>query len=207
MRKPQFTLACDVDQVVADLYPEWLRRYNLEYGDSLQPSDIKGWGIDTFVKPECGKSIFKYLQDKTLYDNVKPISGALECIQLLRENDIRVAFVTSSNSYMAGRKLHWLADHKFLTLFQGHSSYDFVECMDKSLIRADALIDDYWGNLEKFVGEKILMNEHHNQEMLLRDGYYRAFGWPDAASHILHLKVGIPNQQRTPLQARLLDGK
>ena len=51
----------DIDSTIADMMPVWLEMYNNDYGDRLEPEDITGWSIHTFVKHECGKKIYSYL--------------------------------------------------------------------------------------------------------------------------------------------------
>ena len=60
----QLLIGVDVDEVVADLISEWLRRYNVKWNDTLKPEDIHGWAISDFVKPECGKAIYHLLSER-----------------------------------------------------------------------------------------------------------------------------------------------
>lgn len=53
------TILCDVDSVVANIMPEWLRMYNEECGDALRPPDIVEWDMHKLVKPECGRKLGK----------------------------------------------------------------------------------------------------------------------------------------------------
>ena len=78
-------IACDVDGVVANLTKPWLARYNKDWNDNLKIKDIEGWGIQDYVKPECGLKIFNYIKDPSLYDEVLPFSGALNFINTLKE--------------------------------------------------------------------------------------------------------------------------
>lgn len=149
----------DVDSVVADLMPEWLLRYNLEYKDILKPSNITAWDIHQLVKPECGKKIYQYLWDENLYNNVKPIDGALSGIQWLRACDYRVVFVTSG---IQPAKIKWLYEHGFLTGTIWQSDKDVVVASDKSLIKGDYLVDDNMDNCKKFHATSILFAQPWN---------------------------------------------
>lgn len=159
----QKTIVCDVDGVVASLLPAWLARYEKDFDHKLTNEDITAWDLKQFVKPECGVKIFDYLHDKTLYDEVLPIPGALAGIEALRELGYRIVFGTASNSSMSGRKLHWLEEHGFLTLLFGSMSYDYVELNDKRLLSgsACAIIDDYPKNLKGFL-HPVLFRQPHN---------------------------------------------
>lgn len=155
-------IAVDVDEVVADLLSEWLRIYNILWDDTLRPDKIRGWSLVEQVKPECGKRIYEILHNRTLYDHVKPIPGALEAIRWMRQRGHRVVFVSSCVAGSVDRKVAWLQKHKFLP--PGNSVKDFIAATDKSLIGADVLIDDHILNVEAFPRYGILLHVPHNSE-------------------------------------------
>ena len=156
MQRP--TIAFDVDDVLADLVTTWLNRYNKEYCDDLESEDIKAWDIEMFVKPECGKKIYDYI-DRTIYDEMPPIKNALKSVEIAR-NFGRVIFVTNSIKHHGGAKYDWLEKNGFKP-----DSMDYVECRDKGLIIADVLIDDYQWNLERFRGNGLLFTQPWNREI------------------------------------------
>jgi 5'(3')-deoxyribonucleotidase len=123
-----------------------LGRYNLDWQDDLQPNQITDWAVDKFVKPECGMKIYDYLEDRTLYDKVQPIDGALEAINELRE-DWKIIYVTHSTKGHYLRKSFWLYDNGFLD-----PKDSYAEMEDKSEVNAFALIDDYIKNVTTFRG-------------------------------------------------------
>lgn len=140
-------IAVDVDGTIANTHLAWLDRYNQEYDDNLTKEDWLSWDIHEIVKPECGKRIYKYIEDPKLYDDVKPIEGSQEKIKTLKQC-FRVVFVTTSTFGAAGRKFKWLKDWKFL---QGDEENNYVECRDKSLVFSDYLLDDDIKNIQKSV--------------------------------------------------------
>jgi len=154
--KNHMIISIDVDGVTADLLEVWLEKYNSDYDDKLQLVDIRNWGIHMFVKPECGLSIYEYLKDKTLYKKVKPIKNALESIKKLRSVG-RVIFVTTTPIEASGVKYEWLNDNGFDVDLK-----DYVECSDKSLIRADFLLDDNLTNVSSFHGRGVLFSQFWN---------------------------------------------
>ncbi len=170
-----FIVGIDIDDVVADLPAEWLRRYNRDWSDSLTRADITGWDIARLVKPECGERIFEYLYQPDLYDCVKPFPGALAGVEALRRGGCRAVFVTSANEAQSGPKLSWLDRHGFLTA-KHRQSPDYAAMHDKSLLRAHALVDDGPQNLERFAGYKVLFSSTHNQE---ETRFPRAADWDD----------------------------
>ena len=160
-------VACDIDGVVANLMEAWLARYNRDYNDKLTKGMILSWGIDMYVKPECGLKIFQYIEDPAIYDEVWPEPAALRGVMSLREAGHRVVFVTSSTAGASGAKLRWLRRWRFLD--ESYKSLvDYVEAADKSLVRADVMIDDYFKNLEGFQGKGYLFRQPWNAGV----------GWP-----------------------------
>ena len=177
----QKILGIDVDGVCADLHTPWLGGYNFDWNDNLQISDITDWYIHQFVKTECGENIYKYIEDPKLYDNVLPITGSLEHINKLRELEFRIVYVTSSTRGTMGRKYDWLLEYGFINRLD-----DYVETKDKSLILTDALIDDYHGNLENFVGYKFLFDSPWNQGKARKD-MVRVYNWEDTVELVQYI--------------------
>jgi 5'-nucleotidase len=174
------TFAIDVDGVLADLITNWLRWYNVEYNDHLIPEDITAWETDRFVKPECGKKIYTYLDDPKLYDEVLPHRDALKAINVLKSLGHRVVYPTTSPLASSGRKFYWLEQYGFI-----QDKKDYIETSDKSLIRADALVDDYYKNLDGFVGIKILLAQPWNADKKDNKNYLHAYTWGDVLRYCL----------------------
>lgn len=170
----QIVLAVDVDGVCADLHAEWLRRYNAEFADTLTLDRIREWDMAKAVKPECGKAIYKYLRDPDLYERVPVIAGSHEMITQLRDEGVRIVFATSCVRGMADQKWEWLEHHDFLPN-GAHAQSDLVFAHDKSLIRADALLDDYDGNLTSWMRRGILLDAPYNRHVI--GSWTRISGW------------------------------
>jgi 5'-nucleotidase len=175
----------DVDGVIADLHTEWLHYYNIEYKDNLTIDKIVDWDMQKFVKPECGAKIFDYLYDPTLYDRVAPIDGAISSIRWLRQHGFDVRFVTSG---VQPAKIQWLGDCGLLLGEHFMFSPDVVVAHDKSIIRADILIDDNVNNCNDFSGLSILFAQPWNSEH--KTGHYRADNWPDVIQYIARKYAG-----------------
>lgn len=169
----------DVDGVIADLMPEWLRFYNAEWSDKLRPEDITGWDVIQFVKDECGAGIYGYLGRPDLYDNVKPIDGALSSIHWLRQRGYDVRFVTSG---VYESKIMWLGKQGLLLDEYHLSSRDVIVAHDKSVIKGDILIDDNIVNCNDFSGKAILFAQPWNTAPLT--GHFRADNWPDVIQYL-----------------------
>jgi 5'-nucleotidase len=135
-------IAVDVDDVVCDLISAWILRYDQDYKDNLTKESITDWNIGKFVLPSCGKKIYKYIEDPSIYNDCQPIENSLEAVNLLKTMG-RVIFVTSPTIGCAGRKYVWLKDHGYIDKLN-----DYVEARDKSLIKYSYLIDDNYKNIK-----------------------------------------------------------
>src|SRR5688572_3839054 len=132
----------DIDGVLADLHKVWvLDRYNPDYKDTMQISDIKSWGMHQHVKPECGTKIYDYLRDPSLYENCPEIVGALEGVQLIREMGFSILFVSAG--FHIG-KMKWMQEHEFIN-GDWFNSPELAQVNNKSVLcnYADYIIDDY----------------------------------------------------------------
>jgi 5'-nucleotidase len=187
------TIAVDVDDVCADLLSEWLRRYNLDYGDSLLPEDITAWDLHQFVKPKCNKLIYEYLRaTPCLYDNIHPIQGARAAVRNMRADGHRVIFVTSCTVGTVDAKMRWLIRWGFLP--KGNHQRDFIAAADKASVKADVLIDDHVANVQGYPGPSILITRPHNLDIPVLGT--RAPSLAEAYRHIA--MWGLPCPHRTP---------
>lgn len=157
-------IALDIDGVLAKLGETWIQRYNEDYNDSVSWDDITDWDTSKFVKKECGKKIYDYLKDPSLYDTVEPYEDAYEVVTKLREEGNRVIFPTTTPIESAGAKYHWLVRHKLMT-----NDRDYIEVKDKTLVRADFLLDDNYDNYKTFLGIGVLRLQPWN--IKLANGY------------------------------------
>lgn len=171
-------LAIDVDGVVADLHTTWLNMYNKDWNDNLQTEDIVDWNIHQFTKKECGMLMYDYIENPFIYDYVNPIEGSFKYIPLLREK-YRIIFATSSTIGTMGKKYIWLKKHNFIENLD-----DYTELKDKSLIRANALLDDYHVNLYSFLGKKYLFDSNWNKNKE-KNEIIRVYGWENAYLKIM----------------------
>jgi len=172
------TVICDVDGVISNTIGSWLGRYNIDYNDNVQPSDITEWNTHKFLKPECGVKIYDYLEDPTLYDEVLPYSiDSLEFCNNMREAGWRIVFATVNPFASAGAKWRFLIRHGYLNETQ---KKDYVEIVDKTLLRgvADILIDDGVHNTKAWyetAGVPVLFQQSHNKKDVVP--YFHTNDW------------------------------
>ena len=148
------TVAFDIDGVLCDLHTPWLKRYNYAYDDDLEFEDIRDWDWAKFTKCD---DVCRLL-DPSIYDESAAVPGALEAVRVARTYG-RVVFATGPMPKRVPCKFDWLAKNGFEP-----RNEDYIECDDKSLVRADLLVDDYPKNLYRFCGAAILFSRPWNRD-------------------------------------------
>lgn len=160
-------IAIDVDDVALNLVEAWLKLYNFLYNDNLNPQDIKSFDIASYTKCKKPEDFFKLYGDE-LYDVVNPMEGALEGINKIRKFS-RVIFVTSNTNGGGEGKFNCLNRHGFEV-----KKEDFIQAVDKSLIRCNLLFDDYEKNVKKAFRKGVFFTRPWNVDIYHR---YRVDNW------------------------------
>jgi len=189
-----YTIAVDVDGTIAALHDVWYYRYNNDYNDNLSTEKVTDWDLHKFVKPECGKKIYDYLKDPSLYDKVEPIETAYEVIQDLELDGHRVIYPTTTPIEASGAKYRWLKKHGFL-----HSDNDYIEISDKSLLNAEFLVDDAIHNIKSFKNLGIIYRQPWNISFSYPN---EAHDWVDFSNKWFDKKYLHPTVASRPLQTR-----
>ena len=161
-------IGIDLDDTLNCLSRSWINAYNKEYSDNLPLSDIKSWDIAKYVKPECGKDIFKFLFIPGFFKNLDVQPHAVEVVKWLCET-YDVYIVSAAHYAVCGDKGAWLEEHFPFINYQ-----NVIFCTNKSLMNLDYLIDDGSHNLETFNGKGLLFDSHHNQSEYR---FPRVMGW------------------------------
>lgn len=173
-------LAIDQDNVIADLLEEWVRRYNNDYNDNLTPGQIDCWNWSHLCKPECGEKIYTYMDDPDLFLKLPVMEGSQEVLKELSYTYDIYIVTAPFNLNNVIPKYQWLKRH-----FPFLDEEKFVFTRDKSVIRAEYMIDDKPSNLETFVGNQILYTAPHN---LNEECFYRVNNWVEVRETLLDWK-------------------
>jgi 5'(3')-deoxyribonucleotidase len=168
------TLACDVDDCIFELVPAWLKAYNRDFEDKLELEYITDWNIQRFVDKRCGKKIYNYIKSPDIYNEIKPVKDSLWGVNALKEIGYRVIYVTVNN--YGNAKYDLLLKYGYMK-----SGKDFVMAEDKSLIKAEALLDDNYDNIIQFPNRGYLLNKPWNENFKYDN---RVRGWKDFVKKI-----------------------
>ena len=135
-------IAVDMDEVIADALGEHLNRYNRDHATGSQPAitldDLRGRRLWQVAPAHHHPVIDNYLRDDDFFRVLGVMPHAqrvLERLQSRYEVFIASAAMEVPTSFAA--KYDWLAEH-----FPFIPTSHIVFCGNKSILRADFLIDD-----------------------------------------------------------------
>ena len=168
-------LAVDMDGVLADVYEQFFRLDEIDFGKRRPVEEVVG-----VEERKAFPYINDYVYREGFFRTVPVVKDSFETLARLNES-YEVFIVSAAMEFPQSlpEKLEWLKEHfSFLTWQQ------FVFCGSKTIIDADIMIDDHFKNLDQFKGTTILFTQPHNQ---LRNAgrHKRAASWNEIASLLL----------------------
>ncbi|HTB98995.1 MAG TPA: hypothetical protein VK716_18445 [Terracidiphilus sp.] len=174
-------ICVDMDEVMADTLGEHLRRYNQAFDESVTVDDLTGKGIWEIAPADRQEELRAFLDAEDFFEDLDIMPGAQEVLkQLSVRFEIFIATQAMAVPNSLGPKYRWLQRH-----FSFIPPTNYVFCGNKSILRADFLIDDLPRNLQRFEGQGLLYTAPHNVTAI---GYTRVNDWQDVASFFANRK-------------------
>jgi 5'(3')-deoxyribonucleotidase len=171
-------ICIDMDEVMADAVAEHLLRYNREFNLSLTKQDLRGKRFWQVVPEPHHAILDDLLRAGDFFEDLDVMPDAPRVLaELQRHYEVFVASAAMEVPTSFNPKFRWLERH-FPTIPHTH----IVFCGDKSILRADYLIDDNPRQLERFHGTGILYDAPHNEAIT---GYTRVRNWLEIESLFL----------------------
>jgi 5'-nucleotidase len=169
-------ICVDMDEVMADTLGEHLRRYNQTFEEEVTLDDLAGKGLWEFTPLDRQQQLRAFLDAEDFFEDLPLMSGAQEVLkQLSSRFEIFIATQAMAVPNSLGPKYRWLQRH-FPFIPPSH----YVFCGDKSILRAEYLIDDQPRNLLRFNGDGVLYTAPHN---LTTTGFVRVNNWQEVAEY------------------------
>jgi 5'(3')-deoxyribonucleotidase len=173
-----------MDEVIADALTEHLTRYNRDFPEKLSIDDLQGRWLWDAVPPSRLPALERYM----LSDDFFAVLGVMPQSQRVLERlqsryDVFIASAAMEVPTSFAAKFQWLARH-----FPFIPSSRIVFCGDKSILRADYLIDDNPRQLRLFQSagatqrEGILFSSPANANVT---GFRRVNDWLDVEAMFL----------------------
>lgn len=157
---------------MADALAEHLLRYNRDHEDKLTLEDLHGKKLWDVVAVDRHNALEGYLRSEDFFESLTVMPESQRVMRLLQQKyEVFIATAAMEVPTSFHQKFRWLERH-FPFLPPSHIVY----CGDKSVIRADYLIDDNPRQLRRFQGEGILFTSPHNVAV---KGFRRVNDWLD----------------------------
>ena len=173
---PVRRICVDMDEVMADTLGEHLRRYNQAFDEDVTPEDLAGKGLWEIAPVDRQQQLRACLDAEDFFEDLPLIPDAQQVLESLSARfEIYIATQAMAVPNSLGPKYRWLQRH-FPFVPPAH----YVFCGNKSILRADYLIDDQPRNLERFEGQGLLYTAPHN---LAATGYVRVDNWLEVAEY------------------------
>jgi 5'(3')-deoxyribonucleotidase len=190
MSHPRKTIAVDMDEVIADALSEHLLRYNRDFPTHAGPltlADLHGRWLWDAVPPARVRDLERYMLSEDFFRVLTVMPEAQRVLRRLQARyDVFIASAAMEVPSSFTAKYQWLAEH-----FPFIPTSHIVFCGDKSILRADFLIDDNPRQLHLFQGqapetgctrEGILYTSPANVHV---SGYRRVDNWLDVETLFL----------------------
>jgi len=171
-------ICIDMDEVIADTVAEHLTRYNRDYNGNITKADLRGKWIWDVVAIDRHPRLEEYLRSDDFFDVLDVIPDAQRVLKKLQQQfEVFIASAAMEVPTSFNAKYRWLERH-----FPTIPSTNIVFCGDKSILRADFLIDDNPRQLRRFSGTGILYDAPHNAAVT---GFRRVHNWIEIESLFL----------------------
>jgi 5'(3')-deoxyribonucleotidase len=143
-------IAIDMDEVLADALQEHLDRYNRDFASATQPAitldDLRGRRLWQVIPPHHHATLDNYFRDVDFFRVLRVMPEAQRVLQRLQTRyEVFIASAAMEVPTSFAAKYEWLAEH-----FPFIPTSHIVFCGDKSILRADYLIDDNPRQLKLF---------------------------------------------------------
>ncbi len=173
-------ICVDMDEVMADTLAENLRRYNEEFNERVTRDELTGKGLWEISPLDRHDRLRAYFDELDFFADLEVMPDSQAVLQdLSHRYDIFIASAAMVVPFSFDAKFRWLQRH-FPFIPQTH----YIFCGDKSILRADFLIDDLPRNIQNFVGQGLLYTSPHN---LSATGYLRVNDWKEVAAYFANL--------------------
>jgi len=174
-------ICVDMDEVMADTLAEHLRRYNQAFDEEVKVDDLVGKGLWEITPLDRQQQLRAFLDAEDFFEDLPLMPDSQQVLKDLSARfEIYIATQAMAVPNSLGPKYRWLQRH-----FSFIPPTHYVFCGNKSILRADYLIDDLPRNLQRFEGQGLLYSAPHN---LTANGFVRMNNWQDVADYFAAIK-------------------
>ena len=186
-------IVCDIDNLINNLAEKTIEIYNHRNNKNIQYSDIISYNFYDCLPREDADGIVSLFKEKSLWDSLKPLEGSQNGLKQLIKKGHQIYLATATDPINFEWKIAWLKQY-----FPFIPEDNVIRIMDKSLLKADILIEDCLDNLISSFSERVILDYpwNHNE---LKDYAYsirRAYGWTDIVNIISTIEKEMKKWER-----------
>jgi len=171
-------IAVDMDEVLAKYTNKVIKTLKHETGYEVDLKKAEGNFLSKVLPEEYLDKVTSYPYRAGFFRDLEVMEDSQEILARLNNNfEILIVSSTLQHPNAPKDKLEWLHEHFSYIHFN-----KIVFCGDKSIVRADYLIDDHPKHLESFQGESILFSAFHNMH---ENRFRRADSWKEVEQLII----------------------
>lgn len=163
------TILVDMDDTIEQLLPAWLNWLNREHSVCVSQDDIHSWNMEEAYPMLTKAQVYAPLLRDELWDDVKPMDGAVEYLKRIIDDGHEVYIVTAPNPHTLKAKMDKVLFRYFPFIHWDH----VIVTSKKQLVQGDVRIDDGPHNLIGTNGLKILVDAPHNHSFNEKEHYIR----------------------------------
>ncbi len=152
-------IVTDMDDVLVDLLPTWVKVLNERHHLTVKVTDIIEWDMGKAFPTLCPQEIFSVLSEDDFWSIVPPRKDAVTGLQKLREKGY-IVYVCTATHY---KNMKTKIDNCLFKHFPYLSYKDIIMSHNKQLIDCDYIIDDYPENIRGHKAISFLMSAPHNK--------------------------------------------
>ena len=143
MKKSDFIILVDMDDVLENLQEAWITRLNEKFKINVDWTEVTDWNIEMYYPSLTRGQVISPLFEDNFWNTVKPKEDAIKILKKLYEEDYSIYLVTSSAYSTLANKFSQALWPYFPFIDTDHIM--ITNC--KQLIKGHVLIDDGIHNL------------------------------------------------------------
>lgn len=153
MKKNDFIILVDMDDVLENLQEAWIKRLNEKFEKNVDWTKVIDWCVELYYPSLTRKQILSPLFEDNFWNTVKPKEDAIKILKKLHEENYSIYLVTSSDYATLNNKFSQALWPYFPFIDEDH----IIVTNCKQLIKGHVLIDD---GVHNFIDEPFKPTYH-----------------------------------------------
>lgn len=186
-------ICVDIDGILNNLAERVIEVYNSRSNKNIKISDIISYNFYDCLPKEDADGIVSLFKEKSLWNSLKPLEYSQNGLKQLIKKGHQIYLATATDPINFEWKISWLKQY-----FPFISEDNVIRIMDKSLLKADVLIDDCLDNLINSLAERVVLDYpwNHNELKDYAYGIRRAYDWSGIVNIINNIEKEMKKWER-----------